>query len=244
MIIKTLNNLQICDCNYVSLTTLQLQQILPKKKKPKNLFQKTQLIKNPISIPSIDQQLKALKSNQLHNEIMKTSFTSPLQHKRHKTNDHNIKSTNILPIYNENKIHTDEIQIPETTSYNQLFLQEQTPNNILNYNSEHDINIRNIMKEEFVKFKEYFNTNINFDINEPPEQFLYRMRSDKLTVLYGDKNKAKDAQLKVGKIIKSQYATDEENATETLKLLLNGKNSDSNKDLVKKLESMYNTPSC
>ncbi len=69
------------------------------------------------------------------------------------------------------------------------------------------------MKEEFVKFKEYFNTNINFDINEPPEQFLYRMRSDKLTVLYGDKNKAKDAQLKVGKIIQSQYSTDEENAT-------------------------------
>ncbi len=64
------------------------------------------------------------------------------------------------------------------------------------------------------------------------------MRSDKLTVLYGDKNKAKDAQLKIGKIIKSQYSTDEENATEQLKLLLNGKNSDSNKELVKKLESM------
>ncbi len=32
------------------------------------------------------------------------------------------------------------------------------------------------MKEEFVKFKEYFNTNIDLEINEPPEQFLYRMR--------------------------------------------------------------------
>ncbi len=249
-IIKSLKPLNICNCEYTKLSKKQLITLLPKKQQKRKRFGNTNYNSdNQIQIISLDKQLQQLQQNNNNKTSPTNDYFNPstLSYKVQKTNNHNINNSNTFynPLAESKNTNTTNITQnnndndtkSEDPSFEQLFDNQLSNKPPLNSFQQYNNNIRTIMKEEFMKFQTHLSNNINFDINESPEQFLFRMKSDKLTILYGDKNKAKDAQLKIGKIIKSNYRNNEDNATEALKMQLNGTNSATNKDLLKKLES-------